>query len=108
VPLARAWCLFELFVAMKSDCKVSMCFGTEDAAALHAAITKGDFSAERIIGDIDAAGAGAMKQSDKDLIMALIAEQVGIEQFNANMQAYFKTAMKGAAVALQSRRRLRT
>ena len=93
---------------MQSKCTVSMCFGTDDAAALLAAVASGSFSAERIVGEIDAMHAGATKASDKDLILGLIASKVGVDPFNENMQAFFKTAMKGAAIALQSRQRLRT
>ena len=97
-----------MFVAMQSKCTVSMCFGTDDAVALLAAVASGSFSAERIVGEIDAMHAGATKASDKDLILGLIASKVGVDPFNENMQAFFKTAMKGAAIALQSRQRLRT
>ena len=82
VPLRRAWCLFELFVAMQVECKVSMCFGHEDSDSLYNAITNGHFSAEEAVGEINAARAGATKASDKEMILELITKRVGVERFN--------------------------
>lgn len=108
VPLKRAWCLFELFVAMQSGCKVTMCFGRDDARALQAAVSNGNFSADLAVGEIDAAAAGATKSSDKELIMALIAEKVGVNAFNSQMQQYLKTAMKGTVTAVLSQHSTRS
>eukprot|EP00937_MAST-01D_sp_MAST-1D-sp2_P006852 g6852.t1 len=85
VPLRRMWCLFELFVAVQSKVKLTMCFGAEDADALYAAVANGNFSAEEAVGEIDAANAGASVVADKQMIMKLIHAQVGMQRFNAEM-----------------------
>ena len=71
-----------------------MCFGREDADALYAAVANGNFRAEDAVGEIDAANAGATVASDKDMIMALIQEQVGLDRFNTEMREYLLKAFK--------------
>eukprot|EP00936_MAST-01D_sp_MAST-1D-sp1_P000585 g585.t1 len=103
VPLTRAWCLFELFVAIEADCKVTMCFGREDSDALYVAIANGHFSPEKAVGDIDAQNAGATKTSDKKLIIDMIAEKVGVDAFNQQMKEYLKAAMRKTVTAVLAR-----
>jgi hypothetical protein len=103
VPLRRMWCLFELFVAVRSNVKLTMCFGREDADALYTAISNGHFSAEDAVGEIDAANAGATVPDDKEMIMALIEEQVGLERFNAEMREYLLKAFKTTVTSVLAR-----
>ena len=42
-------------------------------------------------------------QLPRELILALIAEKVGVDAFNAQMQRYLKTAMKGTVTAVLAR-----
>eukprot|EP00937_MAST-01D_sp_MAST-1D-sp2_P003154 g3154.t1 len=93
VPLQRAWCLFELWVALDSGIDLTMCFGASDADALRAAITAGSFDVGKIVGDIRAQDAGAMKAQDKQLILGLIEGTTGIDEFNRLVQAHMLQCM---------------
>eukprot|EP00937_MAST-01D_sp_MAST-1D-sp2_P001009 g1009.t1 len=88
VPLQRAWCLFELWVASEAGIDLTMCFGASDADALREAITSGSFNVAKIVGEIRAQDAGAMEAQDKQLILGLIEASTGIEEFNRLMQAH--------------------
>ena len=96
IPLSRAWCLFELYVALESKCQISMCFGREDAAALFAAAQNRTFTAADAVGEIDAANADATEASDKELIVRLIQDTMGLERFNATMQGYLLKSFQAA------------
>ena len=103
VPLRRMWCLFELFTAMNTGVDLTMCFGEDDAAALCAAISNGYFDAKDAVGEIDAANAGASVASDKEMIMGLIEEQVGLDRFNAEMREYLLKAFKTTVTGVLAR-----
>ena len=100
VPLRRSWCLFELYVALEAKMKLSMCYGKEDADALHAAVVDSTFDAERVIGEIRAQDASAMKLKDKQMIMETIDSSLGLERFNTDMQAYLLKATKSAVTTV--------
>eukprot|EP00937_MAST-01D_sp_MAST-1D-sp2_P001674 g1674.t1 len=85
-PLRRAWCLFELWVALRNDIKVTMCFGSADADALHAAVRGGSFNVAKVVGEIRAQDAGAMDETDRQLILGLIDNEMGVDRFNTEMQ----------------------
>ena len=104
VPLRRMWCLFELFTAVNNGVELTMCFGEEDASALYTAIANGYFDAEDAVGEIDAANAGASVASDKDMIMRLIEEQVGLDRFNNEMREYLLKAFKATVTGVLARR----
>ena len=99
-PLCRAWCLFELWVALDSDIRLSMCFGRHDASAMYAEYKSGSFDAAEIVGEIHAENAGCLLKKDKDLILGLIASTVGVDTFNENMQAALLKAIKGTMAAV--------
>ena len=103
VPLRRMWCLFELFTAVNNGVELTMCFGEEDASALYTAIANGYFDAEDAVGEIDAANAGASVASDKDMIMRLIEEQVGLDRFNNEMREYLLKAFKATVTGVLAR-----
>ena len=103
VPLRRMWCLFELFTAVSNGVELTMCFGEEDASALYTAIANGYFDAEDAVGEIDAANAGASVASDKDMIMRLIEEQVGLDRFNSEMREYLLKAFKATVTGVLAR-----
>ena len=103
VPLRRMWCLFELFTAVSNGVELTMCFGEEDASALYTAIANGYFDAEDAVGEIDAANAGASLASDKDMIMRLIDEQVGLDRFNSEMREYLLKAFKATVTGVLAR-----
>ena len=97
------WCLFELFTAVSNGVELTMCFGEEDASALYTAIANGYFDAEDAVGEIDAANAGASVASDKDMIMRLIEEQVGLDRFNSEMREYLLKAFKATVTGVLAR-----
>ena len=86
VPLKRAWCLFELWMALQNGVKVTMCFGGADGAALYDAVRDGSFDIAKLVGEIRAQDAGCMEQKDKDMILSLIENEMGVERFNAELQ----------------------
>ena len=106
-PLARAWCLFELWVALQNGIKLTMCFGSVDAAALHEAVRGGSFDAAKMVGEIRAQDAGAMDKNDKRMILGLIDSAMGIDFFNEEMQRQLLACMKQtvASVIMHTRAR---
>ena len=106
-PLARAWCLFELWVALQNGIKLTMCFGSVDAAALHEAVRGGSFDAAKMVGEIRAQDAGAMDKNDKQIILSLIDSAMGIDEFNEEMQQQLLACMKQtvASVIMHTRAR---
>ena len=102
-PLRRAWCLFELWVALQNDIKLTMCFGKAEAKDLLAAVCAGSFDANKMVGEIRAQDAGSMLQQDKDLILGLIEREMGVEQFNTEMQAKLRKCIKDTVTSVIAR-----
>merc|ERR1712216_267551 len=102
-PLKRAWCLFELWVALQHNIKVTMCFGTGDAAELHRAVRNGSFDVNKMVGVIRTEASGAMDEADKKLILGLIDDKMGVDRFNAEMQERLLECMKLTVAAVIAR-----
>ena len=90
-------------MAVRSKVKLTMCFGREDADALYKAIANGQFHAEDAVGEISAANAGATLPADKEMILALIEKQVGLERFDAEMREYLLKAFKMTVTSVLAR-----
>ena len=99
-PLRRAWCLFELWVALQNDIKLTMCFGKAEAKDLLAAVRAGSFDVNKMVGEIRAQDALATKHEDKQLILGIVENATGIEQFNKDVQDNLLKAMRGTVTAL--------
>ena len=108
VPLQRAWCLFEAFVARDNGIPLSMAFGQDDAAALHAAASDGSYNAAEAVGEIRAQDALATKDADKQLILGIVENSIGLEQFNKDVQDNLLKAMRGTVTALVAQAHART
>jgi hypothetical protein len=108
VPLSRAWCLFELWVALENDIGLTMCFGDADATALHEAVQCGSFDVAKVVGEIRAQDAGCTVQADKELILGLIEDEMGVMNFNAQMQERLLECMKQTAALTWWKKGLKT
>eukprot|EP00937_MAST-01D_sp_MAST-1D-sp2_P004569 g4569.t1 len=94
IPLTRSWCLFELYVAIKNDIPVSMCYSDSDINALYQAVNSGTFDAAKIVGEIRAQDAQALMPQDKELILGFIQKDIGIDTFNAKVQVRVCVCMR--------------
>ena len=93
-PLQRAWCLFELWVALSNNIKVTMVYGDEDVTALYQLVSSGTFHVNKIMGEISAQNAGCMVPRDKELILGYIESEMGADKFNAQMREHLLQCMK--------------
>ena len=80
IVLSRAWCLFELYVAITSQSQVQMCFSPSDESGFFDALRAGRFDAKAVCGTIDATKATASVAEDKAMITDRIEAEVGVKR----------------------------
>ena len=90
-------------MAIDQGCDVAMCYGRDDARALATAVLNRNFSVQDAIGSIDAASAGAMMASDKQMILRMIQKTCGLKQFNEQLQGYLQNAIQRAVATVMAR-----
>ena len=86
-PIARVWCLFEVYAAILEDVKVIVQLAPTDMVEFQRALlANGMQRVERALESLDARNAGASVMSDKELILADIEADVGIAEFNRRVR----------------------
>lgn len=102
-PLARAWCVYELYLAITLGCEVHMCFSPEGAQNFYDALTTGRdgsgrlFELDHLIQSVDVEAAHASVATDKQMILVEIKETIGIETLNSQVRKYLESALKAVA-----------
>ena len=71
--------------------------------ALHVAVMSGNFDVTQIVGEIRAQDAGAMDETDKQLILGLIQDAMGMDCFNIEMRERLLECMKLTVAAVIAR-----
>ena len=94
-PIERVWCLFEVYVAITEDAKVTVRLAPKDADEFRQALNNGGMERlTRALHALDASNAGASVESDKQMILGDIDSTVGLGEFNQrvrqSMLAQFK------------------
>jgi hypothetical protein len=100
VPFRRVWCLFELYIAITLGAKVIMHFPAEDAAGFYSKLRKDEADVETaaLVPTIDAKQAQATMEGDRVRIFQEIADSIGMDEFNRQLQEYLEGAMRAAAM----------
>ena len=68
IVLSRAWCLYELYVAILAKAPVQMCFSPDDERRFFEALRAGLFDAKAVCSTADAMRATATVLDDKAMI----------------------------------------
>jgi hypothetical protein len=94
------WCLFELYIAITLNAKVIMHFPAEDAEGFYSKLRKEEAAVETValVPTIDAKQAQATMESDRERIFQEIADSIGMDEFNRQLQEYLEGAMRAAAM----------
>jgi hypothetical protein len=98
VPFRRVWCLFELYVAITLGAKIIMHFPPKDAEGFYSKLQKNetDVDSKELVSMIDAKQAQATMESDRDRIFREIADSIGMEEFNRQLQEYLETTFRAS------------
>ncbi|CAK9034113.1 unnamed protein product [Durusdinium trenchii] len=72
--LTRAWCLYEIYIAWKVGAEVACGFVPEAEQSVKKSLLKDDMLINQIIDSVDAKESRATKNSDREMILDLIAE----------------------------------
>lgn len=77
VPLARAWCLWELFCTAEQGVEFSVCLGPEEQRAFEAAILEKHDVLFDVFESIDVARSEAGSEADRAMILGAVEATVG-------------------------------
>eukprot|EP00937_MAST-01D_sp_MAST-1D-sp2_P006211 g6211.t1 len=102
-PFARAWCLLEIFTAVREGAELIMCSSRAEQASFASKLAENQAEVQRVVEAIDARDAEAMVQADRDMVFKLIEDGVGFAMFNRTIRAALRASYERVAI---SQRRL--
>lgn len=95
--LTRAWCLYEIYIAWKVGAEVACGFVPEAEQSVKKSLLKDDMLINQIIDSVDAKESRATKNSDREMILDLIAE-AGVDRFNSFVRQKLEASLRLVAV----------
>eukprot|EP00928_Gymnodinium_smaydae_P018650 TRINITY_DN17107_c0_g1_i2.p1 TRINITY_DN17107_c0_g1~~TRINITY_DN17107_c0_g1_i2.p1 ORF type:complete len:448 (+),score=38.54 TRINITY_DN17107_c0_g1_i2:783-2126(+) len=98
LPLARVWCLYELYVATVNNVPIEMFVTKEDMGVFFEAIDANSGGVELALSGIDAREACATIPADRDYLFQLIDEGVGFKRFNDTIASTMRRSFKKFAL----------
>ena len=94
VPLARCWCLFEIYTAIQCGADIIMCLSRSEENSFTGELDSNQVELALQLQAIDAEEAEATVESDKAMIFGRIREEIGFEAFNAKLRDTLLAALQ--------------
>ncbi|CAJ1398613.1 unnamed protein product [Effrenium voratum] len=87
--LTRVWCIFETFVAVRSDISYSLIFPPESSKSLHATLQRGmHLEVTKDWSSIDVAQAKASRMVDEEKVKGLITRTSSFDEVNSVVKSH--------------------
>eukprot|EP00912_Choanoflagellata_sp_UC4_P001898 UC4_evm1s1218 len=86
IPLARAWCVWEMYCTLDTGAEIHIRQPLKDAEQLERALAESPQKTMKLVSQINAAESDAWKQDDRDMIHIGVKESVGFDALNAMVQ----------------------
>jgi len=93
-PLARCWCLFEIYTAIQCGADIIMCLSRSEENSFTGELDSNQVELALQLQAIDAEEAEATVESDKAMIFGRIREEIGFEAFNAKLRDTLLAALQ--------------
>ena len=101
-PLARCWCLFELYTAIQCGADITMCLGRDEEQTFTSNLDANSHELELLIYELDAEEAEATVVADREMIFGRIREEIGFDAFNAALRASLRSALERTVMAARN------
>eukprot|EP00937_MAST-01D_sp_MAST-1D-sp2_P003219 g3219.t1 len=98
-PLARCWCLFELYTAIKCGADITMCLSRSEEYSFLGDLEANRADLELLIESVHAEQAEATVPADRDAIFATIRDEIGFGPFNATLRSTLREALQQTIMA---------
>ena len=102
-PLARVWCLLEIWTAMNVGAEVVMCLSEAEQSSFAANLARNQAEVHRALDAVDAEQAQATVEADREVILGLIRDGTGFERFNRTIRDKLRQSFELVAVAAAQR-----
>ena len=101
-PLARCWCLFEIYTAIQCGADIVMCLSRSEENSFMGELDSNQMELAQLVQAIDAEEAEATVESDKAMILGRISEEIGFDAFNAKLRDTLLAALQQTVMAASS------
>jgi hypothetical protein len=101
-PLARCWCLFELYTAIRSDADIVMAMSRSEEHSFTGDLEANRGELEQLIQLLDAEQAEATVEADKEIIFSRIRSEIGFEAFNETLSDTLRSSLQRAVMATRN------
>ena len=98
-PLARVWCLLEIWTAMDVGAEVVMCLSEAEQLSFAANLARNQAEVHRALDAVDAEHATATVDADREVIFGLIRDGTGFEHFNRTIRDALRHSFELVALA---------
>lgn len=98
VPFTRCWCLYEMYIAVKSGSEVVMHFSSEAEDHFFQSVQKCEDEMRDSIERIDIKNAKASADKDRMMIMKLVDAEMGAAKFNIFIREQMQSLLKLVAL----------
>ena len=101
-PLARCWCLFEMYTAFKAKADIIMAMNQHEEAGFVQQLGTNQREFERMIAEMDARKAEATVAADRTAIFKCIADDIGFDEFNSGIRETLMDSLKHTVMAARN------
>ena len=98
-PLARVWCLLEIFTAITEKAELVLCFSSAEQASFAEKLAQNQAEVQRTLEAVDAEQAEATVAADREMIFALIRRGTGFTNFNDTIRLALRNSFERVAIA---------
>eukprot|EP00937_MAST-01D_sp_MAST-1D-sp2_P004358 g4358.t1 len=98
-PLARVWCLLEIYTAMQEGAELVMCLGSAEQASFADNVVQNQVDVQRVLETLDAREAEATVEGDRDMIFDLIRDGAGFTDFNRTIRDALRRSFERVVIA---------
>ena len=101
-PLARCWCLYEIYTAIKCGASITMSMSRSEEHSFTGDLDANRGELEQLGQRIGAQMADATVAADKAMVFGSIAYDVGFEEFNRQLRSTVRGALEQAVMTARS------
>jgi hypothetical protein len=101
-PLARCWCLFEVYTAFKAKADIIIAMTQHEKAGFVQQLDTNQREFQRMIAEIDARKAEATVAADRTAIFKCIADDIGFDDFNSSIRKTLMDSLKHTVMAARN------
>ena len=103
-PLARVWCLLEIYIAMDVDAEIIMCLSDTEQESFTNKLAQNQVKLQRVLGAVCAEEAQSTIDKDRDMIFEMIRGGTGFKSFNHTIRDALRQSFELVAMSAAQQR----